>query len=60
MAAKAACKSIRHKKVQDRLGERQDAIVAADFVRRMGGESAGEHGFALGVLWAAEVQRSHG
>jgi CHAD domain-containing protein len=50
----------RMKKLQNRLGDVQDSVVAAEFVRRVGaiaGTTPGENGFAFGVLWEREQQR---
>jgi CHAD domain-containing protein len=54
---KAARTSIkRWKKQQERLGELNDGVVAADFFRRLG-EAPGENGFTFGILWAQERAR---
>ncbi len=48
------------KKLQDQLGDVQDSVVAADFLRRVGavaGTTPGENGFAFGVLWEREGER---
>jgi CHAD domain-containing protein len=46
----------RMKKLQRRLGERQDAVMAAEFLRRAGdaAAAAGESGFTFGLLYAGE------
>lgn len=46
----------RNKKIQDRLGERQDAVVAAAFLRRAAELAAGSDGvgFTIGLLYARE------
>lgn len=47
----------RNHEIQQRLGDHQDAVVAADFLRRAAEQAAtaGEDGFVLGVLYAQEV-----
>jgi CHAD domain-containing protein len=50
------------KKVQTRLGERQDDVVAAEFLLRVGaaaGTTPGENGFTFGILHAREIERAH-
>jgi CHAD domain-containing protein len=45
------------KKVQGRLGDRQDSVVAADFLLRAGrlaGTTPGENGFTFGLLYQRE------
>jgi CHAD domain-containing protein len=57
--AKAARK--RMKKTQQRLGLRQDAVVAAEFLRRAGAATAAlpdENGFTFGLLYQREVDRA--
>lgn len=58
---KAARSSVKAaKKLQTELGDRQDAVVAAAFLRRMGavaGTTSGENGFTFGVLLANELHR---
>lgn len=47
----------RAKKVQGRLGDRQDAVVAAEFLVRAGrvaGTTVGENGFTFGLLYQRE------
>lgn len=59
-AARAARK--RAKAVQARLGDRQDAVIATGFLRRMGataGTRPGENGFTYGVLLGRELERGH-
>lgn len=60
---KRARKAVEHgKQEQDRLGERQDAIVAVDFLRRVGaaaGTTPGENGFTFGILVGRELRRGH-
>lgn len=60
---KPARKSVkRAKKDQDRLGARQDAVVAVDFLRRVGaaaGTTPGENGFTFGLLAGRELSRGH-
>jgi hypothetical protein len=48
--------------VQGRLGERQDAVIAAGFLRRVGaaaGTTPGENGFTYGLLLGLELRRGH-
>jgi CHAD domain-containing protein len=48
------------KKLQTELGDRQDAVVAAAFLRRIGavaGTTPGENGFTFGVLLAEQMHR---
>ena len=50
------------KKLQSELGHRQDAVVGAAFLRRLGavaGTTPGENGFTFGVLLAHETRRGH-
>jgi CHAD domain-containing protein len=58
---KPARKYVEHaKNEQDRLGARQDAIVAVDFLRRVGaaaGTTPGENGFTFGILLGRELRR---
>jgi CHAD domain-containing protein len=58
---KRATKSVkRAKKVQTALGRHQDAVIAAQFLRRMGaaaGTTAGENGFTFGILFERIAQR---
>jgi CHAD domain-containing protein len=56
--AKAARK--RMKKTQQRLGLRQDAVVAAQFLRRAGAAASagGENGFTFGLLYQRELDRA--
>ena len=52
----------RAKKLQTRLGQRQDAVVAVGFLRRLGataGTTPGENGFTFGVLLGRELRRGH-
>src|SRR4051794_697272 len=47
----------RAKKVQERLGQRQDSVVAADFLLwagRVAGTTPGENGFTFGLLYQRE------
>ncbi|HKC28204.1 MAG TPA: CYTH and CHAD domain-containing protein [Jatrophihabitans sp.] len=48
------------KAAQSRLGVRQDEVVAAEFLRRMGAAAgaAGENGFTYGLLYARELARA--
>ncbi len=48
----------RDKKIQDILGAHQDAVVAADLLRRLGAGTAdlpGENGFTYGLLYQREL-----
>jgi CHAD domain-containing protein len=58
---KKARKSVKKaKKLQSHLGDRQDAIVAAAFLRRLGataGTTPDENGFTYGLLLGRELQR---
>jgi CHAD domain-containing protein len=49
----------RLKKLQGRLGLRQDCVVAAEFLRRLGAAagSTGENGFTYGVLYERELAK---
>jgi CHAD domain-containing protein len=46
----------KHKKIQEQLGDQQDVVVAADFLRRVaaGADASTQAGFALGLLYARE------
>ena len=44
--------------VQDRLGELQDAVVAAAYLERITSRAAGPAGFGLGLLWRGEQERA--
>lgn len=57
--AKAIRKDMKH--TQQRLGIRQDSVVAAEFLRHMGAAagSLGENGFTYGVLHERELARVH-
>ncbi|HEX3335550.1 MAG TPA: CYTH and CHAD domain-containing protein [Jatrophihabitans sp.] len=47
------------KKIQQRLGDRQDRVVAAAFLRRIGaaaGTTPGENGFTFGLLYERELE----
>jgi CHAD domain-containing protein len=59
---KWATKSIdQGKKLQELLGEHQDSVVSADFLRRLGaaaGSDADQNGFTYGLLLAREWQRA--
>jgi len=49
-------------KLQTQLGEHQDAMVSAAFLRRMGAQAAttgGQNGFTYGLLVAEEGHRAH-
>jgi CHAD domain-containing protein len=51
----------RYRRLQDLLGEHQDSVVSAAFLRRLGaaaGTAAGENGFAFGLLYEREQERA--
>lgn len=56
--ARASAK--RSKKTQQRLGERQDGVLTAEFLRRaaMAAHAAGENAFTLGLLYERERSRA--
>ncbi len=57
LGAKGSRLVAERKRLQDVLGERQDAEVSAAFLRRMGAEvgvEAGHNGFTFGLLFAQE------
>jgi len=62
LGKKNATKSARrYQELQDILGEHQDAIVAADLLRRIAAGTAGhpdENGFTYGLLYARELDRA--
>lgn len=50
----------RMKAMQDRLGGGQDAVITAEFLRRLGaaaGSRQGENGFTFGILYQRELDR---
>jgi CHAD domain-containing protein len=50
---------LQRKHLQDLLGNHQDSIVSAAFLRDLGGRlgiRSGQNGFSYGVLYAREVQ----
>jgi CHAD domain-containing protein len=52
----------RAKAVQGRLGDRQDAVIASAFLRRLGaiaGTSPGENGFTYGLLLGRQFEHGH-
>jgi CHAD domain-containing protein len=52
----------RAKAVQSRLGDRQDAVIATGFLRKLGaaaGTRPGENGFTFGILLGRELERGH-
>jgi CHAD domain-containing protein len=58
--ARSSLKAAKH--LQTDLGDRQDAVVAVAFLRRVGavaGTTPGENGFTFGVLLANEAHRGH-
>jgi CHAD domain-containing protein len=58
LGAEAEEVAARHEAVQDRLGELQDAIIAADYLERITPRAAGRAGFGLGVLWCGQHDRA--
>jgi len=59
--SKAARHAERAQDLQTLLGEHQDSVVAAVFLRRMGadaGSRAGRNGFTYGLLFAREQERA--
>jgi CHAD domain-containing protein len=51
----------RYQRLQDLLGEHQDSIVSADFLRRLGskaGTTNGENGFSFGILHEREQRNA--
>jgi CHAD domain-containing protein len=61
LGAKATAIRKEMKQTQQRLGIRQDSVVAAEFLRHMGAAagSLGENGFTYGVLHERELARVH-
>lgn len=60
LGKRAAKARKRMKKLQDRLGAGQDAVVAAEFLRRLGavaGSAPDENGFTFGILYQRELAR---
>jgi CHAD domain-containing protein len=60
LGKRATASAKRAKKVQTALGHRQDAVIAVEFVRRMGavaGTTPGENGFTFGLLFERMSQR---
>jgi CHAD domain-containing protein len=58
-AAKTEAK--RYERLQDLLGEHQDSVLSADFLRRLGskaGTTRGENGFAFGILYEREAENA--
>jgi CHAD domain-containing protein len=58
LGSDARASTERAKNIQQRLGERQDHVVAADFLRRVGavaGTTPGENGFTFGLLYEREI-----
>lgn len=52
----------RHEDVQEILGDHQDAVVAADNLRRLGaavGTRPGHNGFSYGLLYERQIARQH-
>ena len=58
LGAKANRRVKAYKRVQDGLGELQDAVVAAVYLQRIAGTAPEDAGFGLGVLWCAERDRA--
>lgn len=60
LGKRAAASAKRAKKVQTTLGHRQDAVMAVEFLRRLGaaaGTTPGENGFTFGLLFARIARR---
>ncbi len=61
-AHQAAAQATRAKKVQTRLGARQDGLLAVTFLRRVGVAANGkpdENAFTFGILLGREMRRGH-
>ena len=61
-ARKAAAQAKKAKKLQTRLGARQDGLLAVNFLRRLGVAANGEpdeNGFTFGILLGREMRRGH-
>jgi CHAD domain-containing protein len=60
---KSARRARKHAKdVQTRLGDRQDAVIATQFLRRLGavaGTTPGENGFTYGLLLGRQFEHGH-
>jgi CHAD domain-containing protein len=60
LGKRATASAKRAKKVQTTLGRRQDAVIAVQFLRRLGaaaGTTVGENGFTFGILFERIAQR---
>jgi CHAD domain-containing protein len=60
LGKRAAASAKRAKKLQTTLGHRQDAVIAVEFLRRLGavaGTTPGENGFTFGLLFARVARR---
>lgn len=60
LGRRAAASAKRAKKQQTTLGHRQDAVIAVDFLRRLGaaaGTTPGENGFTYGLILARIARR---
>jgi CHAD domain-containing protein len=52
----------RYRKLQELLGEHQDSLLSAEFLRRLASQSdavLGEAGLAIGVLYEREMRNAH-
>jgi CHAD domain-containing protein len=62
IGARASIKEAkRYQRLQDLLGEHQDSLVSAEFLRRLGaiaGTTEGENGFAFGILHEREIHNA--
>jgi CHAD domain-containing protein len=61
LGGKATKTVARMKQLQNLLGERQDGVVAAELLLRLGrtaGSTADENGFTFGLLFEQERERS--
>jgi CHAD domain-containing protein len=61
MGKRANASAKQAKKLQTKLGHRQDAVMAVAFLRRLGavaGTTPGENGFTYGILLARIARRA--
>jgi CHAD domain-containing protein len=61
-AHKAGARAKKAKKLQTKLGARQDSLLAVTFLRRLGVAANGqpdENGFTFGILLGREMRRGH-
>ena len=59
LGAKARTAGKRAKKLQELFGDRQDNVLAAQFLRRLG-SAPGRNGFTFGVLYQRERAQGDG